>query len=69
LKRIEQKKVSGKQKSEEVVRQIMEVDLDTKVELVQRLIPLGSLQVQEQFQRKVEDLAEARYRSGSWPKR
>ena len=50
MKRITQKKVYGKQKSEAVVHQLMEGDLDTRVELIQRLIPLGLLHVQEQLQ-------------------
>ena len=48
MKRKTQKKVYGKQKSEEVVRQLIEGDLNTKVELIQILIPLGLLHIEEQ---------------------
>ena len=56
MKRITQKKIYGKQKNEEVVRQVIKGDLNTRMELIQRLIPLGLLHVQEQLQREVEEL-------------
>jgi putative transposase len=68
MQRIAQKKIYGKQKSGEVVRQLMEGELDTRVELIQKLIPLGLLHVQEQLQRDIEELAGARYSRGKGAK-
>ena len=69
MKRIAQKKNEGKRKSEMVVRQLREGEIDTKVELIQSLIPLGLLHVGEVLQQEVAALAGVRYSRGREGKR
>jgi transposase-like protein len=69
MKRITQKKNEGKRKNEEVIRQLLNGGIDTKVELIQSLIPLGLLHVGEVLQQEVAALAGGRYSRGGGPKR
>jgi len=65
MRRIAQKTGYGKLKVSEVARQLVEGGLDTKVELIQSLIPLGLKHVEEVLQAEVAELAGGRYSRGS----
>ena len=64
MKRIAQKSLYGKQKVKEVADGLLSGGMDTKVELIQALIPLGLLHVQEVLQAEVAALAGERYSRG-----
>jgi len=68
MKRIAQKSLYGKQKVNDVAHGLLSGGMDTKVELIQALIPLGLLHVQEVLQAEVAALAGERYSRGCGPK-
>ena len=68
MKRIAQKSLYGKQKVKDVAQGLLSGGMDTKVELIQALIPLGLLHVQEVLQAEVAALAGERYSRGCGPK-
>jgi hypothetical protein len=64
MRRIAQKSVYRKQNVSEIGRQLVEGGLDTKVELIRSLIPLGLKHVEEVLQAEVAELAGGRYSRG-----